>query len=68
MVAIGALAHLNPAQGLVELSKSAATGSAARRQGAWKALANLPAPGVDALFVENLKALETGQGRLAGRD
>ncbi len=62
MVAIGALAHLNPAQGLVELSKSAATGSAARRQGAWKALANLPAPGVDALFVENLKALEKAKG------
>jgi quinoprotein glucose dehydrogenase len=62
MVAIGALAHLNPAQGLVELSKSAATGSAARRQGAWKALANLPAPGVDALFITNLKALEQAKG------
>jgi len=62
MVAIGALAHLNPAQGLVELSKSASAGSAARRQGAWKALAKLPAPGVDALFVENLKALEKAKG------
>jgi len=62
MVAIGALAHLNPAQGLIELSKSAATGSAARRQGAWKALAKLPAAGVDALFVENLKALEKAKG------
>ena len=62
MVAIGALAHLNPAQGLVELSKSAAAGSSARRQGAWKALAKLPAAGVDALFVENLKALEKAKG------
>lgn len=62
MVAIGALAHLNPAQGLVELSKSAAAGSAARRQGAWKALGKLPAAGVDALFVENLKALEKAKG------
>ncbi|MEY3852171.1 MAG: hypothetical protein RI910_1151, partial [Verrucomicrobiota bacterium] len=62
MVAIGALAHLNPAQGLVELSKSAATGSAARRQGAWKALAKLPAPGVDALFLDSLKALEKAKG------
>ncbi|NBX33942.1 hypothetical protein EBR16_01015 [bacterium] len=47
MVAVGALAHLNPAQGLVELAKAAANGSAARRQGAWKALAKLPAAGVD---------------------
>jgi quinoprotein glucose dehydrogenase len=62
MVAIGALAHLNPAQGLVELSKSASAGSAARRQGAWKALGKLPAAGVDALFVENLKALEKAKG------
>jgi quinoprotein glucose dehydrogenase len=62
MVAIGALAHLNPAQGLIELAKSASTGSAARRQGAWKALANLPAPGVDALFIENLKALQKAKG------
>jgi quinoprotein glucose dehydrogenase len=62
MVAIGALAHLNPAQGLIELSKSASTGSAARRQGAWKALAKLLAPGVDALFVENLKVLEQAKG------
>jgi len=62
MVSIGALAHLNPAQGLIELSKSAATGSAARRQGAWKALAKLPAPGVDALFVDSLKALEKAKG------
>jgi quinoprotein glucose dehydrogenase len=62
MVAIGALAHLNPAQGLVELSKSAAAGSSVRRQGAWKALAKLPAAGVDALFVENLKVLEKDKG------
>ena len=62
MVAIGALAHLNPAQGLVELSKAATAGSAARRQGAWKALAKLPAAGVDALFVANLKALEQAKG------
>jgi quinoprotein glucose dehydrogenase len=62
MVSIGALAHLNPAQGLIELSKSASTGSAARRQGAWKALAKLPAPGVDALFLDSLKALEKAKG------
>ena len=62
MVAIGALAHLNPAQGLVELSKSASAGSAARRQGAWKALGKLQAAGVDTLFVENLKALEKAKG------
>jgi len=62
MVAIGALAHLNPTQGLVELAKSAKNGSAARRQGAWKALARLQASGVDSLFVENLKALEKAKG------
>ena len=62
MVALGALAHLNPQLGLAELSKSVADGSAARRQGAWKALAKLPAPGVDALFVANLKALAQAKG------
>ena len=62
MVAIGALAQLNPAQGLIELSQSAKAGSSARRQGAWKALAKLKAPGVDALFVESLKALEQAKG------
>ena len=62
MVAVGALAHLNPAQGLVELSKAANEGSAARRQGAWKALAKLQAAGVDTLFVSSLKALEQAKG------
>jgi quinoprotein glucose dehydrogenase len=62
MVAVGALAHLNPAQGLVELSKAASEGSAARRQGAWKALAKLQAAGVDTLFVSSLKALEQAKG------
>ncbi len=62
MVAVGALAHLNPAQGLIELSKSASAVSVVRRQGAWKALAKLPAAGVDALFVESLKALEKAKG------
>jgi len=62
MVAIGALAHLNPAQGLLELSKSVQAGSAARRQGAWKALAKLPATGVEAVFVTNLQTLEKAKG------
>ncbi len=62
MVAIGALAHLNPAQGLIELSKSTSNGSAARRQGAWKALAKLQANGVEAVFVESLQALEKAKG------
>jgi quinoprotein glucose dehydrogenase len=62
MVAIGALAQLNPAQGLIELSAAASKGSAARRQGAWKALAKLPAPGVDALFVANLQTLAGAKG------
>jgi quinoprotein glucose dehydrogenase len=62
MVAIGALAQLNPAQGFIELSQSAKAGSAARRQGAWKALAKLTAPGVDTLFVESLKTLEQAKG------
>jgi quinoprotein glucose dehydrogenase len=62
MVAVGALAHLNPAQGLVELSKAADEGSAARRQGAWKALAKLAAPGVDTLFVRSLRSLEQAKG------
>ena len=62
MVAIGALAHLNPAQGLIELSKSTAAGSAARRQGAWKALTKLQAPGVEAVFMESLQALEKAKG------
>ena len=62
MVAIGALAQLNPAQGLIELTQATKTGSAARRQGAWKALAKLPAQGVDALFVESLKSLAQAKG------
>ncbi len=62
MVALGELAQRNPAQGLIELSKAAQTGSPARRQGAWKALAKLQAPGVEALFVEQLAALGTGKG------
>ena len=62
MVAIGELAQRNPAQGLVELSNAAKTGSPARRQGAWKALAKLQASGVDALFVEQLSALGATKG------
>lgn len=62
MVAIGALAQLNPVQGLGELSQAAQVGSAVRRQGAWKALAKLSAPGVDTLFVVQLKALEQAKG------
>jgi quinoprotein glucose dehydrogenase len=46
----------------VELSKAASEGSAARRQGAWKALAKLQAAGVDTLFVSSLKALEQAKG------
>ena len=62
MVALGELAQRNPAQGLIELSKAAQTGSPARRQGAWKALAKLQAPGVEALFVEQLAALGAAKG------
>ncbi len=62
MVAIGELAHRNPAQGLIELSKAAKTGSPARRQGAWKALGKLQAPGVEALFVDQLAALGATKG------
>ncbi len=62
MVAVGALAHLDPAQGLLELSKSVANGSVARRQGAWKALAKLPAPGAEALFVAQLQVLAKAKG------
>ncbi|NBX33982.1 hypothetical protein EBR16_01230, partial [bacterium] len=62
MVAIGELAHRNPTQGLVELAKAAKAGSAARRQGAWKALGKLQAAGVDALFVEQLAALGAAKG------
>ena len=62
MVALGELAQRNPAQGLIELAKAAQTGSPARRQGAWKALAKLQAPGVEALFVEQLAALSIGKG------
>jgi quinoprotein glucose dehydrogenase len=62
MVALGELAQRNPAQGLIELSKAAQTGSPARRQGAWKALAKLQAPGVEALFVEQLATLGAAKG------
>jgi quinoprotein glucose dehydrogenase len=62
MVALGELAQRNPAQGLAELSKAAQTGSPARRQGAWKALAKLQAPGVEALFIGQLAALGAGKG------
>jgi quinoprotein glucose dehydrogenase len=62
MVALGELAQRNPAQGLVELSKAAQAGSPARRQGAWKALAKLQAPGVDALFVKSLQILALDAG------
>jgi len=62
MVAMASLAQLNPAEGLQELSKAVKAGSAARRQGAWKALASLQAPGVEALFISGLKELETAKG------
>jgi quinoprotein glucose dehydrogenase len=62
MVAIGDLAHRNPEQGVEALSKAVADASAARRQGAWKALAQLKAAGVEALFVAQLQALEAAHG------
>ncbi len=62
MVAVGALAHLNPAQGLIELSKAVTAPSAARQQGAWKALGKLQAAGAETLFIEHLKALEKAKG------
>ena len=62
MVAMAALAQLNPTEGVKELGKAVKAGSAARRQGAWKALAALQAPGVDTLFVEGLKSLEEAKG------
>ena len=62
MVALSALAQLNPAQGLTQLAQSAAAGSVIRRQGAWKALGKLETAGVGTLFATNLKALEQAKG------
>lgn len=62
MVAVGELALLNPAQGLAELGQAVKAGSAVRRQGAWKTLAKLNAPGIEALFVEQLGALQAAKG------
>ena len=62
MVAIGALARLNPTEGLQELAAASKAGSAARRQGAWKALATLEAPGVSTVFVAALAELTQAKG------
>jgi quinoprotein glucose dehydrogenase len=62
MVAIGALARLNPAEGLVELAAATRAPSVIRRQGAWKALARLEAPGIDRLFAEALADLAKSGG------
>ena len=62
MVAIGELAHISPAEGLSRLSEAVKAGSAARKQGAWKALATLKADGVAALFVSQLDALAKAKG------
>jgi quinoprotein glucose dehydrogenase len=62
MVAIGQLALLNPAEGLAELDAATRAPSVLRRQGAWKALARLEAPGVDQLLVAALADLAKAGG------
>lgn len=62
MVALGALARLNPAEGLAELAAATQGGSAVRRQGAWKALASLEAPGAGAVFAKALADLTQAKG------
>jgi len=62
MVAIGQLALLNPAEGLAELAAATRAPSAIRRQGAWKALARLDAPGVERLFADALADLAKSGG------
>ncbi len=62
MVAVGALARLNPTEGLAALSEAARTGSPARQQGAWKALATLEAPGIARTFTEALAGLAKTKG------
>jgi len=62
MVAIGQLALLNPAEGLAELAAATRTPSVVRRQGAWKALARLEAPGVDRLVTDALADLAKSGG------
>ena len=62
MVAVAELSRQNPERGLIELRKSAAAESTARRQAAWKILATLKAEGVEAFFVAQLKALENTKG------
>ncbi len=62
MVALGALARLNPAEGLQELAAATKAGSAVRRQGAWKAIASLEAPGAGAVFTAALADLAKAKG------
>lgn len=62
MVAVGALARLNPIEGLAALTEATRTGSPARQQGAWKALATLQTPGVARAFTEALAALAKLKG------
>lgn len=62
MVAIGQLALLNPAEGLSELAAATRASSVIRRQGAWKALARLEAPGIDRLFADALADLGRSGG------
>jgi len=62
MVAVGALARLNPTEGLAALTEATRKGSPARQQGAWKALATLETPGVALTFTEALAALAKLKG------
>lgn len=62
IVAIGQLALLNPAEGLAELGAATRASSVIRRQGAWKALARLEAPGAEQLFLDALDALAKSGG------
>ncbi len=62
LIAIAELARQKPELGLLEYRKAVTAPSAYRRQQAWKALATFQAGGVEALFLEQIKAIETSKG------
>lgn len=62
MAAFAELAKQNPERGFQELGQAIKSESIIRRQAAWKLLGTLPIKGVEALFMDQLQALNNTKG------
>jgi len=62
VMALSALARRDAEVGFAAIKTVLKNGSILQRQGAWKILGQLQSKGVDDLFVENLKLLQTNEG------